>query len=295
MLDFRMIQLSDKDWITRLLRESGKEDCEYCFGNIFTWGPIYSSRIAKINDFFVSADMGEEPCYFFPLGTGDVKPVIDEMINDAHGRGVQFALYGVSEKDKLCLEEFYPNMFSFLEDRDSFDYIYSQSDLAFLQGKKYHSKRNHISFFEKENDYSYEELTDENISECLKMNALWIEKNRDKFYDGLDKEQVALQRALEYYKELCFKGALLRKNGQVVAFTLGEAMNDELFCTHFEKAFSDVRGAYPMINREFARRTLTEFKYINREEDTGDEGLRKAKLSYHPQKLLVKYKAVCNE
>ena len=200
----------------------------------------------------------------------------------------------MGEKDKAVLEELYPERFTFTEDRDSFDYIYSREDLVLLSGKKYHSKRNHIAFFEKQ-EYQYEELNDKNLSECLSMNAVWIEKNSDKFYDGIDKEQWALTRAFEHYDELGYKGALLRRDGQVVAFTLGEEMNDNMFCTHFEKAFSDIRGAYPTINREFAKRTLTGYKYINREEDTGDEGLRKAKLSYKPVKLLVKYKAIYNE
>ncbi len=294
MLDFRKTELYDKEWITKLLKSSGKEDCEYCFGNIFVWGPAYSSGITKVKDFLVSADLGEEACYFFPLGEGDLKAVIDEIRKDAHDRGIQLSFYGVSEKDKEVLSSLYPGLFTFEEDRDSFDYIYSQKDLATLSGRKYHSKRNHIAFFEKE-EYEYEELSDKNLSDCLNMNEEWIRRNYEKFYDGIDKEQTALSRALEFYKELSFKGALLRRGGQVIAFTLGEAINDNLFCTHFEKAFSDIRGAYPTINRDFAKYTLSDFEFINREEDTGDEGLRKAKLSYHPVKLLKKYKAICNE
>ena len=107
----------------------------------------------------------------------------------------------------------------------------------------------------------------------------------------MDEELDAINISFENYFDLGFVGGLLRANGEVVAFTFGEEMNPEVFCTHIEKAYADVRGAYPMINREFAANALSQYKYINREDDTGSEGLRKAKLSYCPDILLEKYMA----
>lgn len=295
MLDFRKTEIEDGEWITKLLRATGKESYEYCFGNLFCWGSAYGSKITRYKDFLVSADFIDEPSYAFPMGSGNLKEVVEAIRNDASERGVTLSFFGLTQDDKRKLRELYDGEFVFSEDRDYFDYIYRQSDLANLEGKKYHGKRNHISAFEKDGNWEYEEITEGNIQECIEMNKAWLSVNTDKDAVDMSREQTALALAFSYYRELQFKGALLRKNGQTVAFTMGEEINEGLFCTHFEKAFSSVRGAYPMINREFARRTLSGYEFINREEDAGDEGLRKAKLSYRPSKLLVKYTAQLNE
>ena len=295
MLEFRKAELSDKDFIKQLLRSTKRENCEYCFGNIFSWGSVYGTRIAVFNDFLICRGFGKNPAYAFPMGQGDLKSVIDAVMADSKERNERLRFYGVTESDKEALTQLYPDRFTFEEDRSFFDYIYSREKLSALSGKKYHSKRNHIAAFEMDNDWSYEEITDRNISECFEMNEKWLAFNTDKDPVEINNERTALVTSLENFNELELTGALLRKGGQVVAFTIGEEMNEKLFCTHFEKAFADIRGAYPMINREFAKRTLTQYEYINREEDTGDEGLRKAKMSYKPEKLLTKYTAVINE
>ena len=174
---------------------------------------------------------------------------------------------------------------------DSFDYVYLTENLINLPGKKFHGKRNHIAAFMRENEWSYEPITADNLDECRAMNAEWERRNREKDPEAMDDELDAINISFENYFDLGFVGGLLRANGEVVAFTFGEEMNSEVFCTHIEKAYADVRGAYPMINREFAANALSQYKYINREDDTGSEGLRKAKLSYCPDILLEKYMA----
>lgn len=94
--------------------------------------------------------------------------------------------------------------------------------------------------------------------------------------------------ALRLYKELELVGGVLRVDGEIVAFTLGEPLSEDIFVVHIEKAFADVQGAYPMINQQFVEYECSSYKYINREEDTGSEGLRKAKLSYRPIFLVEK-------
>ena len=292
MLDFKAPQITDRQWVTELMNSTRRESCEYCFGNIFIWSTIYNTCIARFEDFLISAGMDEDGEYCFPMGNGDLKKAIDAIRTDAKERGRQLRFFGVTESDKLALEAVCPGEFSYREDRDFFDYIYDRRDLATLAGKKYHAKRNHIAAFERNESYTYEEITASNIEDCIAMNSLWDEENFDKNPVELEHEKQAILRAFENYDALGFRGALLRVDGQVVAFTVGEPMGSHMFCTHFEKAFSSVRGAYPMINREFAARSLSAYPLINREEDTGDEGLRKAKLSYHPKKLLVKYESI---
>ena len=104
-------------------------------------------------------------------------------------------------------------------------------------------------------------------------------------------EYDVVKGALIDYKRLGLVGGVLKKYGEVVAFEIGEPLNDDTFVVHFEKAYADVQGAYPMINKQFVLHECQGYKYVNREEDDGEEGLRKAKLSYHPDILLEKYNA----
>lgn len=295
MIDFKPPCIEDRDWVTQLMDSTQRMSCEYCFGNIFIWSPVYSTYIARFEDFFLAAGMEDDGAYCFPMGHGDLRRAIDLLYADARERGRRLRLFGVTEADRTQMEAVCPGRFTYKEDRDFFDYIYMQQDLAILAGKKYHAKRNHIAAFERDGDYAFERITPANLAECAAMEEVWKAQNIDKDPVGLENESTALQRAFDNYTALGFRGALLRKGGTVVAFTIGEAMGSHMFCTHFEKAFAEVRGAYPMINREFALRELGTFPLINREEDTGDVGLRKAKLSYHPARLLVKYDAVCKD
>ena len=292
MLDFKAPRIEDRTWVTQLMDSTKRESCEYCFGNIFVWSPIYETFITRFEDFFLAAGMGDDGEYCFPMGHGDLRKAIEAVRADARERGRRLRFFGVTEADKLRLDAACPGEFSYEPDRDFFDYIYDRNDLATLAGKKYHAKRNHIAAFARGGNYTYESICDANIDDCISMDDVWMRENLDKNPVDLEHEHEALMRAFEHFDALDLRGALLRLDGEIVAFTMGEAMGRHMFCTHFEKAFARVRGAYPMINREFAARSVTEFPFINREEDTGDEGLRKAKLSYHPVKLLVKYNAV---
>ncbi len=289
MIDFRPPVIEDKQWVDPLLRKSKKYGCEYSFGDVFIWQSVYDIRIAHHKGFFVSINGGDYPGYCCPVGEGDMAEVINDMIADADERGMKFRMFGLVPECVVQLDKLFPGRFEFEPVRDNFDYIYASEDLINLPGKKYHPKRNHISAFMRNNDWSYEPITRDNIAECIAMNAEWERRNREKDPDSIDEELVAITRSFENFFELDFVGGLLRVSGEVVAFTFGEEMNDELFCTHVEKAFADVRGAYPMINREFAARELSKYKYINREDDTGAEGLRRAKLSYYPAILLEKF------
>jgi hypothetical protein len=144
----------------------------------------------------------------------------------------------------------------------------------------------------REYNWEYREIRPEDLPECLEMVKGWESLNAERDPEGLEQEFNALRRSFAHYEPFGFRGGLLRAEGKIVAFTLGEAINPRVFCTHFEKAFSAVQGAYQMINREFAANTLEAFELVNREDDIGSEGLRRAKLSYAPEILLEKYLAV---
>ncbi len=290
MLDFHYPEIADKIWADRCLSVSQYMGCEYSFGNIFMWSFVFKTKIAYYKNCLITKGTGKNPSYCCPAGSADFKTIINALMEDAEQCGHPFKMFGLSRDCALMMEEQFPNQFDFTPYRDGFDYIYLTNDLINLEGKKYHSKRNHIAAFERSYKHSLEMISEKNIDECIKMNAAWVEENKDKDSESIAMEQKALNRGFEHYFELGFSGAIIRADEKPVAFTIGERLNDITFCTHFEKAFADVRGAYPIINREFAKAALRGYKYVNREDDTGSDGLRKAKMSYYPAIIFEKYK-----
>lgn len=293
MLEFRTPEISDMAWVRNAMRASGEQACEYCFGNLYIWSRVYKNMIADFNGILLVRDCTEKSSYLYPCGTGDKKSAVEELIrfSEAEGDG-PLEMYCLTAKSRAELDSLFPGKFSFVEERAYFDYIYNCEDLIDLAGRKYHSKRNHITYFKNNFDWAYEKITHENLAECYEMNRKWEKLHAGENDAALDDELDAIRRGFIKFEELGFVGGLLRRDGEVIAYTFGEEINSEVFCVHAEKAYSDIRGAYPMINQQFCEHELFSYKYINREDDTGDEGLRKAKLSYNPAIILPKYRAV---
>ncbi len=288
MIDFKTPEIDDAEWVRECLRDSGRMGSEACFGNLFMWCDAYNSSLANV-DGMLLCRAGDS--FTYPVGNGDVNAVLQRLHSYAQSRGEKLKFHSLNEASKEELERLFPGGFEFNETRDTFDYIYSVEDLAILAGKKYHGKRNHISFFEANFDWSYEQMNAENAKECLAFSDYWYRANKEKAETGTDKEMVAIHKALENFDALGIVGGILRVQGEIVAYTFGEPISDKLFCTHVEKAVANIRGAYPMINREFARNSINAYELVNREEDLGLEGLRRAKESYRPKILLTKYSA----
>ena len=291
MLEFHPVSLADRDPIRAKLAAEPRLGCEYGFGNIFSYSAKYPILVGETGGcFFTRCVVDDYDYYCFPVG-GDKRIAIRDLIESARRVGKASELYGMTEADAAILEEAYPGRFVIEKARDSFDYVYTREDLVSLAGKKYQSKRNHISFFMRNCRWSYEPITPETIPECLAMSEQWLEQNKNEYQDDLVAEFAIIQKAFANYEALGYVGGLLRADGKVVAYTMGEPLTDEMFCVHIEKAFADVRGAYPMINRLFAEQSLGGYRYINREDDVGHDNLRKAKLSYHPAFFVEKYEA----
>lgn len=290
-MDFCSPALSDKAWVKEAFEYEQTDCCEYCFGNIFMWSDIYNNKILNYNGMFISADFSENPIFCYPVGKGDKKAAVKALIEYAKEIGTVLKFFGITESNKEELEEMFPGKFHIAETREFFDYVYRTEDLCNLSGKKYHSKKNHISFFEKNYNWTFEPISENNIEQCLLLNEHWKRLNESKNPLEINSENRAIKVALDNYFELGFEGGVLKIEDEIVAFSFGEKLNDSTFCVHVEKAYSNIRGAYQMINRELARQLKGRYEFINREDDTGSEGLRQAKLSYHPHCLVVKYSA----
>ena len=300
MIEFHKPQLTDKPWVDELLRRADHRGCEYNFTNLFVWSDAYDQRIARVGDFLVTHLCGALGCsYIYPAGSGDIAPVLTALEQDAAERGVPFRLVCLTQPQIQELDTLFPGRFTFEADRDGFDYLYDIDRLADLGGKKLHAKRNHINrFIENNPSWVYEDITPESLSECLEMDKEWY--RRSMVREGLAEERDlgdegrALRLAMEHYHALGLEGGLIRVYGEVVAFTMGDLLSSDTYDVHFEKAYGELQGAYAMINREFARRVRQrhpQVRYLNREDDMGVEGLRKAKESYYPDLMVEKYSA----
>lgn len=288
-IQFKKPVLEDRELIKHYLSLQQSRSCELTFGNIYLWSCHYKVKFAVVEDMliFQSAD---ETSYSFPIGRREgVKAALETLISHAKERGAEFKLHMVTPGQFDILEELYPGRFEIEYDRDDADYVYEAEKLASLSGKKYHGKKNHINKFKRMYpDWSYEPLNDENVEDCFQMALLWRRENGCEADREKNAEMCVALNSLRLYKELGFCGGVLRVNGQVAAFTVGEPVSDDTMVVHIEKAMSDIQGAYTMINQQFVQHECMDYQYVNREDDVGEEGLRQAKLSYHPAFLVEK-------
>ena len=204
--------------------------------------------------------------------------------------GEIFQLHNITREDFTRLEDLYPGRFEIKYDRNYADYVYETEKLAKLSGKKYHSKKNHVNkFMSLYEDWAYEPITKDNVEECFQMILEWRHENGCDGDEEKNAEICVAQNALRLYDELGFRGGALRVNGKIAACTIGEPGNKkDTMIVHIEKALTEVQGAYTVINQQFALHEGAAYRYLNREEDLGEDGLRQAKMSYKPVFLIEK-------
>jgi len=270
-IQFKRAELEDKEIISQYLKHHTSRSCERTFVNVFLWSRQYPVKWAVIEGALVFKSEDEEHVsYAFPAGDdGSIKKALEVMKGYSEERGFPFTMYNITPDNFAKLEEWYPGRFEITYNRDYADYVYETQKLATLSGKKLHGKRNHINKFKAMYDgrWSYEAMSEDeekNAEMCVTLNALRL------------------------FKELGLVGGVLKIDGEVAAFTLGEPVCSDTFVVHIEKAYADVQGAYPMINQQFVEHECMDYQYVNREEDMGLEGLRQAKLSYKPAFLVEK-------
>lgn len=295
-LNFQEVTIKDKEWVEPLLKTGNRGSLEYNFATTFVWRNIYRFEIARMDDYFLLRADPKNPTYLFPAGRGPLEPVIRTLHEDALEAGVPLVLNTVLPDARARLEELYPGKFTFEYWRDGADYVYDTQALATLAGKKLAGKRNHIRrFLDNHPDWRYEPISADNLEDVRKMNNIWCIQNGCAEDLAISDEYCAVESAIRHFDELGLSGGLLRAGGKVVAFSIGDPLNEDTFLVHFEKAFADIQGAYPMINQQFIRHNCMNYPYVNREEDAGVPGLRRAKLLYYPIRLVEKYIATLKE
>lgn len=295
MLDLRPIELKDKVWIDRLVAEEDSPSADFNFGNMYMWNPCFQQEVAEVGGRLVVCPRYSEPFFAWPVGGGELKPVLDVMAAHAAAEGCPFVLRGVTAENLPLLQALYPDRLGITADRDLWDYLYDSEKLATLSGKKMHGKRNHCNRFEAENQWEYRALRLSDLPACKELLDFWMDVCGEDARDGIDDEYMAIGRGFADYEALGLEGGVLFAGGKLCAFTIGERISSDTFDVHFEKALWSINGAYPMINREFVRQIRQahpEIRWINREDDTGRDSLRQSKLSYHPERMVEKYTVV---
>ncbi len=305
MLDFQTLEIQDKKWVEPILAAEASQSAGYDFATIYLWAPMWRQKAARVGDRLILRYQ-ENDAYFFayPVGSGPLEPAVQAMRESAAALGLPLRMTGVTAPQREKLEQAFPGMFRYEAIPDSYDYIYEVERLATLSGKKLHGKRNHCNKFEQSfENWSFRPMTPEDAPVVLALLQQWNEKEADDPEEAgegmsLQAEWEAICRALDGFAELEMDGGLLFCEGEPVAFTMASKSYQNTMDVHFEKAKPEIPGAYSMINREFARmlrEKYSDLQYLNREEDLGIEGLRKAKQSYQPAYQVEKFLAIEEE
>lgn len=290
MEQFKKITIEDRDILAKFLDMRKHRACDYSVGNLILWSEVYNIQYAiAVDMLFIKFISREEYHFAFPLGQGDLRKAFEWLFEYCKEQDIKLIMEIIEPDMFDDIEKIYPGEYEILYIRDHADYVYGIEDLKNLSGKKYHGKKNHINKFIKTYpDWIYESITDENAGECIEMVKMWCIENKC-FNDKEKAEELCvLINGIKYRKELNFIGGIIRVSKRIVALTLGEKSGEDMFIIHFEKAFADVPGAYQMINQQFIIHELSNYSYVNREEDLGVLGLRKAKESYNPVFMVEK-------
>ena len=292
MIEFHRLKFSQKEEYEKVLFSCPPRGCEYSFANLCLWGRQQVAFLHGCVAFF--SHFYGRSVYPYPIGNGDRQAVIEAILCDARERGIPCRISGMTDADREELERWFPGKFHLRTNRDGFDYVYAIDDLADLKGRKYQKKRNHTNRFRTEHPhYEVIPLTSENLPEAQAMVGQWFDHRIETDPDGdYLMESIAISRAFQNYDALGMDGIMMKDGGEVLAVTMGSRMSNDTFDIHFEKAKEDVDGAYTVVNQEFARYLRMKYPnaaFLDREDDMGLEGLRKAKLSYNPHHMIEKH------
>ncbi len=287
MINFKKIELADIPVLKAFFSAYPSRQCDRSAGATAMWRNYFENCFAVIDGTLVmSANFGGSLCFSFPLGR-NVDAAFDALELHCRELDISLVFCSVNKNELTALEKRFGKITA-EADRDWFDYLYEKDAMLNLAGRKYGTPRNHINKFKKlYTDWYFEEITEKNIPELIQF-------TKD-FTFGSEKDESAMLElkmcieVLENYAAYGMQGGALKVGGKIIAYSIGETFGDTIF-SHIEKADISYAGAYQMLTNQFLRMYADsdEVKYVNREEDCGDEGLRKSKLSYHPVELIEK-------
>ncbi len=281
---FRPLEKTDKSFFDQAFRLDPPEISEYTFTNLYAWRTIYAFQISQLDGCIVLSSQAEQagPKFHDPIGTGDKKQIVERVLADT---GSVFVRLPESTARLFAADR----RFTLQHDPDNSDYLFKVEDLVQLKGKKYDGKRNLIKKFKSAYRYEYAKLTQEGLRECLAFEEQWCMIKDCDGVKGLDQERRAFHQMLSGCSFLGLVAGGIRVDGKICALALAEKLNPRTLVLHVLKAHPEMTGLYQTINQEFLAHEASGYAYVNMEQDLGVEGLRKAKLSYHPAAMVKKY------
>ena len=297
---FKEIDINAYDKQKQFFDKVDYEACEYCFTTLYMWRHVYKTSYYMNDDFAIIVGEYEGDRFsVLPLAKkGKMNEAIDFMIKYFKQEDHKIYLRAVTKEVVDLLEKNYPEKFNYIEERDYFDYVYDAESLRTLKGRKNQKKRNHLNFFLKEYEgrFNYKKLDKDDFNDCIELLKNWAinKEEHGNVDDGIDDEFIGIKKIFDNYdvlrEEVSISGVYI--DNKLEAFTIGEYLNKDMALIHIEKANPEIRGVYQYINQQFLLNEFKDVELVNREEDLGIEGLRKAKLSYHPCKFVEKYTVV---
>ncbi|UCG91321.1 MAG: DUF2156 domain-containing protein [candidate division WOR-3 bacterium] len=292
---FKSIQLEDREFIRPRLWEYQPETSELTFTNLFIWRSHYGCTWSVYKHWLICLfNNGDTPCILQPIGPAprqEITRVLLEWLAKEKAapprieRADRRFVAEVQQIDNVRIEP----------TREHFDYVYRSTDLKTLAGAKYHRKKNHINTFHRTHSFTYSKLTEKHMKACMELIEVWCGMRRCEEDMNLLGEWEAIGEILAHYQELNVHGGVILLDNKVEAFTIGELLNNKTAVIHIEKANPEFNGLYAVMNQQFVENTWNSVPFINREQDLGVEGLRKAKLSYHPERLVEKFRITLSQ
>ena len=292
ILDFHTLTLADREAYQAVSLRSGRRNCNFTFANLVGWQFWFRTEVCILSEAVVLRfTFDGERAYMLCMAGTPCCDLLQAICDDCGGR---MTLLGLEDEAALQLQQNACSKginITVEPQRNQYDYIYRRADLASLAGGKLKAKRNHVNKFLSEYpDFEYRPLTPEMFDECRRLEALWREERGDtnpEYGDTIAAEQRVVENVFAHWNELGMMGGTIWLDGRMVAFTYGAAVTDDTIDVCVEKADRTIDGLFSVINQQFCAHLPERFVYVNREEDMGLEGLRKAKLSYHPEILLT--------
>ena len=291
IMTFHPLTLFDREAMQTVTLHSGRRNCNYTFANLVGWQFRYYTKVCVLeNAVVLRYTFDGRRAYTVCTSEALSLELIEALFDDSNG---DLTLIGLEDSQVVQLSTF-NSQFSISAEpvRDRYDYIYRRTDLATLHGRHLDAKRNHIHrFLAKHPDFEYRPLTPEFFDECRRLTEIWQEeKNQNQNNDKsgtIDAELHVMETIFSNWDVLDMTGGSIFVDGRMVAFTYGAAVTTDTLDVCVEKANRHVEGAFAIINQQFAEHLPEQYIYLNREEDLGIQGLRQAKLSYHPEILLT--------
>ena len=288
-LSFHPLTLSDREAVQAVSLQAGRRNCNYTFANLVGWQFLFDTEVCVLDDAVVLRYMFKgEQVYTVCRATKIPKELIELLLEDCQG---ELTIIGLEDSQAQELLELRSAFTIEIEPvRDQYNYIYHRESLASLHGRHLNGKRNHINRFRAEHPgFEYRPLTPELFDECRHLAELWREEKQPS--ETITAERRVMETIFSHWEALGMMGGAVYVDQTMVAFTYGAAITTDTFDVCVEKADRRVEGAFAIINQQFAQHLPEQYIFLNREEDMGLPGLRKAKLSYHPE-ILLTYNAV---